>query len=201
MNSGIAGYPADFTSSLHLDHFLPECKPVKPLTKQVVIELMQKYSTNGVFGIKVPFVAYQDEIKSNTLLDIFPEKPKFIYTHRKDKLDQAISSLIAVQSGKYYSFQSAPLPSFQSYSKKNIDTFLNIINTQEEVWEKWFNANDIKPLRISYEELEADPSKTVGKVLQYLDIDVADFAMPSTKLRKQANEVNNEWKHRYESGE
>ena len=199
MNSGLAGYPADFTNALHLEHFLPDCKAHRPMTKKSMVELIGKYSANGIFGIKLPYASYKKEIERSTLLNLFPETPKFIYITREDKLKQAISALKAVGERKYYSFQEVENKTKESYSKKNIDFYLNNIKDQESEWERYFSRTNSNPLRISYEELETDQTNTLTKVLEFLDVNVTKFVPSKTKLKKQSNDVNLEWEKKYKS--
>lgn len=200
MDTGLVGYPVDYSSQAHLDLFLSGCEARKPLTTKRIDELIKSYSTGGVFGIKIPYFSFQKEIQNNALSDLFPIQPKYIYITREDKIKQAVSMARAFQTGRHYSFQKTKDVMPLQYIAGHIRSCLEEIEKESEIWEDYFTRNGINPLRVTYEELDSNSKKTVVNVLEYIGVTVpAGFRLPPARLKKQADKISAEWEVRYKA--
>ena len=66
-------------------------------------------------------------------------------------------------------------------------------------WEDWFAASGVDPLRITYEELSAGPTKTLSAMLDRLGLDVAAADGVEPAVAKLADDTNHEWAARFRS--
>ena len=67
----------------------------------------------------------------------------------------------------------------------------------DQGWEDWFKAERIEPVRITYEELSADPGETLRLVMGRLALDpeIANEITPGVK--KLADETSRDWATRF----
>jgi LPS sulfotransferase NodH len=125
---------------------------------------------------------------------IFPA-PSYIWITREDTLAQGVSWWKAITSGKWT--DGRPVTGEPTFDVDGISTRVRRIGEHTEAWRRWFGTNGIEPLRLTYEQLAADPSGTARRVLAFVGVDVpADFAVtPATE--QQADAVNEDWIRRY----
>ena len=64
-------------------------------------------------------------------------------------------------------------------------------------WRRWFEENGVDPLRLTYEELVADPTATARRVLELVGVDVPTGFAGAPGTEQQADAVNEEWIRRY----
>ena len=76
---------------------------------------------------------------------------------------------------------------------------LKKMTAHDDDWERWFAASEISPLRITYEELSAGPTKTLRTMLDRLGLerDAADGVEPA--VAKLADDINQHWAVRFRS--
>lgn len=159
--------------------------------------IRHRTSPNGTFGFKVhwhEFVRYfsQDStVKFESLLA--PER--IIYIRRIDKIRQAVSYARASQTQQYTSeMQAIKLP---IYRRETILTSLNLILREEHCWEQFFENKNIVPLRIDYEELVTEYTKSVLNVAAHLGIALQSDEVGSPPIRRLADSVTEEWAYRF----
>jgi len=149
----------------------------------------------GTFGAKVGIhqLAY---LSKYGYLQRPISSPKFIYITRKDIVMQAVSLYIAWTTGAWTSNKSPQKT--PEYSMNGIAQQLKAIMTTQTQFETFFAAHQIKPLRISYEGIEAELEKKSLQVCRFVGIPKArniTFAQPTLKV--QRTELNNEWAERF----
>ncbi|MEM7269667.1 MAG: Stf0 family sulfotransferase, partial [Pseudomonadota bacterium] len=66
----------------------------------------------------------------------------------------------------------------------------------DAAWARWFTAEGLSPLRLTYEDLAADPAAALRAVLDGLGLDAAhaDGVLPGTA--KLADEISADWARR-----
>lgn len=162
---------------------------------------------NGVCGMKSDW-DYLDVLGQYFPVDavdnILRRFTHFIYLHRQNKLAQSVSWYIAAQSGVFTSTNRGKPdkgdPLAVSYDCLEIDMRLARIEAASKRWMFWFSRNEIDPLFVTYEEMEADMSEAVQRILHFLDVDAVDVPIQYT-LQKQVNSLKAEFIARYKAGE
>ncbi len=125
---------------------------------------------------------------------------KYVWMRRKDKLGTAISLSMAEQTQRWHKRGGSDdePPAKPRYDADQIRRYINLADQSECWWEKYFKTNGQQPLDVFYETLLEDYEGTIVRVLEHLDIPVpADFSLPKPSLKKQANELNVEWRERF----
>lgn len=117
--------------------------------------------------------------------DLFPN-PTFVHLARKDRVRQAVSALMAEQTGEWRSFQEggrdgAGAPAYQFERLQRLIGFGDYCHRH---WRALFDVLDVQPYALTYEALDADYAGTVGPLLQYLGA-AAPPAAP--RLRRQSD--------------
>jgi LPS sulfotransferase NodH len=129
----------------------------------------------------------------------------FIHLTRENKLDQAISYVKAKQSGLWHKapdgteLERLSEPEELVYDAAAIAAQLELSEKMEAEWEAWFANEQIKPLRITYDELSAAPYATLMRVLQALSLEHEPKAKVTPPVAKLADATNQEWAERFQS--
>jgi LPS sulfotransferase NodH len=167
--------------------------------------LSEGTSANGVFAAKVmwghmgEFLLYARrsardyQSSDRTVIEALLPQPRFVWLRRDDTVAQAVSWTKAAQTDQWRAGgEVAPLV----YSFAQIDWLVHQIRVWDGAWRRWFEAQRIDPLPLAYEELAADPAGVVDRVLGSLGLELP-AAAPSSSMRKQADDVSEEWISRY----
>ena len=126
--------------------------------------------------------------------------PRFIFVTRNDLLDQAISFSIADQT-KAWTSGDRPVIESPEYAREDIVNRINGISSENALFEQFFALNGIRPLRVGYEAMIANPERTLARVSKYLDLPALELNLGKIPLAKQGNATNREWRARFLSGE
>ena len=123
---------------------------------------------NGVFGMKADL--YQASILMRRGLFLGgPLTWKYIYLTRQDLLLQAISLHRAIQTD-VWSTASGPPKAACVYDPAAILAQVRALAGVMAQWEFVFAGLGIAPLRVTYEDLEADPRNVLARIASYLGI-------------------------------
>jgi LPS sulfotransferase NodH len=169
-------------------------------------------SPNGVFGVKIMWEQmgycirflrqlpqYQNfelsppDFISSTFRNLF-----YIWMTRRDKIRQAISDDIAIQTGDWTGIHK-PSPQIKpTFNYNRIDFLYHRILAAEDGWHRYFKDAGVTPFKVVYEEFIATYEETIGAILDYLKIPVpANHIIAPRKLKKMADATNEEWVQRY----
>jgi LPS sulfotransferase NodH len=155
-------------------------------------------SPNGVFGLNVHLQHFKAFLRAYPELTQALSPLTFIHTTRRNKVAQAVSMAKAYQTSAWTSQMKAN-PTVK-YDRKLIEMCLQDLAQQEREWEDWFAANDVKPLRVIYEDLAADRPGTVRSILEQLGVqDDEPVAVELPPVEKQSDSTNKEWIARFEA--
>jgi LPS sulfotransferase NodH len=170
---------------------------------------------NGVFGAKLMWGTL-DELVAR-LGRVFPDlagdgagllerafgRTGFVFLSRADVVAQAVSWLRAEQTGTWYiggkgeiggSAGTGGPPSFDA---GQIGRLIQVIGEHNAAWEAWFASAGVRPLRVSYEELDADVAGVTLGILGFLGLDVPDGQVIAPRHERQADELSARWIERY----
>lgn len=117
---------------------------------------------------------------------LFP-KPEFVHLWREDRLRQAVSSVIAVETGRWRSIPGAAPddpPATAPFEPERIERIMGYSDFCHGHFRNLFAAMGATPHSLTYEALTADYVAAVRAVLRYLGSD----AEPQTpRMRRQAD--------------
>ncbi len=135
----------------------------------------------------------RDDLKG--VLDALLGEVHFVHVSRPDTVAQAVSLWKAVQTEEWRDGGNGSDDSAQpEYSFAGLDHLRRQLEHQDAAWREWFAERGAEPLRIDYDELEADPRGAARSVLELIGVD-AD--VPEPPLKRQGDERSERWAERY----
>jgi len=168
----------------------------------------------GIFGLRL-MRENLDEL-SSILDQIFPQTSsdtarfekafgKILYLHlsRENKLAQAISYIKAEQTGLWHvapdgtEIERLGAPQDPQYDFARLKAEVTKLENYDAAWNAWFDAQGVKPFRIFYESLSADPAATLIRICEALGVQAPKAADVKPGVAKLADEVSRDWMRRY----
>jgi LPS sulfotransferase NodH len=197
--TGILGAPCEYLNPGYELRVLMKRFNVFSQADYIAKLLERRTSKNGVFGMKEHFHHFEAFLKGYpALLDVL-SPVTYIYINRRDKVAQAVSMAKALQTNWWSSrMEEGPKPPLQ-YDRELIAKCLKEVELQDAGWLKWFDAQNVAPFQLTYEDLTADTAGTVSSIVELLGVqndERVEVAVPPAK--KQSDETNQEWIERFE---
>lgn len=120
---------------------------------------------------------------------------QWVQVCRADKFDQAISFWRAKASGRWHVYAKESEPQLD-YDFAAIHAALREIELHDRLWDDFFDCAGITPIRVIYEEIEADPATKLAAVLASLGV---PFEAPKTMvaLKRQRDELSSTLRERF----
>jgi len=198
------------------EHFHHNITPENPQGDDIpdyaayIDQLLDQWTTpNGVFGAKVGggqwhhltrhvrrIDGYANMPLSDAMAGLFPDL-HYIWLTRRNKVRQAVSHWMAIQSGRWGSFHEATNPD-PEYKFEAIDYLTQELVMREAVWADYFADYHIIPHIVVYEDFVQKKAETVRGIFDFLNIETADdFSVPEPKHTRLANSLSEEWVQRY----
>ncbi|WP_319462436.1 Stf0 family sulfotransferase [Micromonospora sp. RTP1Z1] len=167
---------------------------------------------NGAFGAKLMWGTLDRVVAG--LATVHPElagaddallrrafgRTAFVYLRRGDVLAQAVSWLRAEQTDLWYVGDAGANHEPPRYDPDGIDDLLRTIDAHNAAWEEWFARYDVRPHRVRYEDLAADPTGVARGTLDVLGLDLPADAVIRPRHRRRADALNQEWIARHRAG-
>ena len=167
---------------------------------------------NGVFGTKIMWAYFRDFVRlarrTPGLEDIRPcEVPgavlpnlgRFVWIQRKDTTRQAVSLWKALQTQQWRrdTDDETGAPGLR-FNFAAVDHLKLRIDEHNAAWRAFFDRCGAEPVEVVYEELAADYETTVSRVLDSLEVPIPEgFAVEKPKMKRQADELSEEWVRLY----
>lgn len=130
----------------------------------------------------------------------------FIHLTRPDRLGQAISRLRAEQTGLWHRHADGselerldPRAKMAGYDAAAISAHIATHEAFDAAWEAWFAQQAMAPLRVTYDQLSADPTAVLASILSALDLDGARAQTVPPQTAKLADETSQAWRRRFEA--
>lgn len=126
-------------------------------------------------------------------------RPAFLHLSRRDKAAQAVSLLKAEQSGIWHRgadgsvLEGAEVPGALAYDEPRLRALLAELEADDAAWADFFAAHGIEPLRLTYEQLAADPRDTLRCVLATLGLDPGTSATIPIPTARLADATSTAW--------
>lgn len=127
----------------------------------------------------------------------------FVHLTRQNKIEQAISYVIASQTGLWHKapneveLERLSRPRDPLYDNDSIQSQLTELEAMDKGWEPWFEEEGLTPLRITYEDLSAEPFEVAGRLLEELGLNkklTDGLELPVAKL---GDDINKQWAIRF----
>lgn len=172
-------------------------------------------SGNGVFGAKLmggtldelvaKLAAVHPSLAGNdaALLERTFGRTRFVHLRREDVLAQAVSWLRAEQTGTWYAGGSGEIGgaggngAAPRFDAGRIQELIQLIEEHNAGWERWFASSSVSPLRVTYEELDADVTGVTRRVLDFLGLALPEGRVIEPRHRRQADTLNAQWIDRF----
>lgn len=165
------------------------------LAEYTAAVLRRGSSANGVFGVKVSADQLLWLARERIIPDVIKD-PAYVYVTRRDLLGQAISLTIARQTGRWSTkLQGHGEPEYDPLAIAEAAQW--IVESQAQ-FEYFFAIHGIEPLRVSYEDLDADLEGTVTLVAQHLGVEGRmSVDRNASPRQRQRTLVNDEFRERF----
>lgn len=220
--TGVTGRPNSYYRSQNVPDWANEWgvpaphAPGDPEFERAYLDAVKRVggAGTGMFGLRLMWgtvgelrqrlrVIFPDAANDASLLNEAFGRPRYIYLRRLDQVGQAISRLRAEQGGLWHraadgsdrerSAQSVP----ETYDADRIASFAREAEADNASWDAWFDAQTIKPLRLTYEELAAAPQATLAIVLKGLGQDPVIAASIQVQTARLADATSRQWSQRF----
>ena len=214
--TGVAGYPESYFRSQDIAARAKAwgiCRQDGSFTFEDYLNcvLERGRSTNDVFSTRVMW-GTMAELTSNLRLigtagddlEVLSQAfgtTKFVYLERIDRVAQAISRLRAEQTHVWHVTDSADHanPKREAfYNEAAIQHYIDESEAHDRAWNKWFHQNNILPLRLNYEDLDAAAIPVVHQVLDFIGVDHPKIPITASNVR-MADDMSAEWAQRFRS--
>ncbi|MDE0420613.1 MAG: Stf0 family sulfotransferase [Gammaproteobacteria bacterium] len=123
----------------------------------------------------------------------------FVWLRRRDTLRQAVSFWRATTPcDQFRRPKDSALANAPEFDATAIRRFVELMETQDARWGRWFDENGIVPLEIAYEDLDRHPARTVNRVLDHLGVRaVVTLTQPTVK--RQADRLTEQYVEQYKA--
>lgn len=121
--------------------------------------------------------------------DILPAA-EFVYLERRDVVRQAVSAVVAAQTGMWRSIPGVGRTEATGEAGYDYDRILAMVafaRDSADHWAGYFAANAAAPLKVDYEQLVRDYAGTMGALLAALD---RPGEAPPQRMQRQSNATN-----------
>lgn len=224
--TGVSGKPDSYFHQPSLEAWQADLEVVPPegaSEREVVAALFaaaieQGTAGTGMFGLRLQRHSFDFFTEKLALLHPEPAteaarfeaafgRTLFIHLTRPDKLAQAISYLKAQQSGLWHraadgsELERLAPPQEPVYDGAALRAERDDMLAMDVAWNAWFEAQGLAPLRLTYDDLSADPRGTLRTVLDRLGLDpvIADGVAPG--VMKLSDRTNADWTARFRAEE
>jgi LPS sulfotransferase NodH len=220
IGTGIAGRPrAYFNRVAHynprMQKYLGNAKDDDGYLDRVVVAAT---TPNGVFGAKVHWEHFLNlvakterrcheggEAVSASMPARFQEHLpdlRYIWLVRRNKIARAISHYRVKKTNRWqldsrWVTDDTGGEGDPGFDFDAIEAFVRLGEAEDAHWQEYFQAHNISPLELNYEELTKDLEGMVRRVLEFLGIPAEDVRVPPPTLRQQADQRSQEWEQRY----
>ena len=187
------GFPLEYTNQNNLPIWM-QLFNTDSIDDTLTSIIKHRTSENGVFGIKVHFAHIHQFGSFENLLHFFPDA-HFVFLSRKDLLRQAISLVVARQTGKWIKFQIAV--GSPSYDFDQINNALLDIISHNAAWQYYLSVNNCQRIDILYEDMIVDINETIQKIATFIGETNHLIPIESHKHDNKHTQIYDEWKNLY----
>lgn len=179
--------------------------------KLVETALGKGTTENGVLGTKIMWAYFRDFVRlarrrglqekrpCEVPAAVLPNLRRFVWMHRGDTTRQAVSLWKALQTQQWRRDSDEDIGGQGlRFSFAAVDHLKLRIDEHNAAWQDFFGACGVEPMEVIYEELVEDYEDTVLWLLDGIGVSIPeDFAVVQPKMRRQADELSEEWVRLY----
>ncbi len=158
--------------------------------------LVRHTRKNNLVSIKVA-PTHLEILGRAGILDQIIDRTHFILIERADKLAQAISHVIAFQTGRFTSIEKGQEGVKPVFKREDIT---NVLIGHAEAYKEFnlfFGSNGLVPAHIIYEQLVLNPERVIRYIGRTIGIPSLTVNPNKLSLIRQANALNEEWRKLY----
>jgi trehalose 2-sulfotransferase len=134
------------------------------------------------------------------ILDALGPRAHYLLMERQDRLGQAISRVIASQTGRWSTAHKSDVPdSALVYDRRAIDTELEKVARSNAAFYAFFAANGIVPVHTSYEALLAGAAPVMDAIATTMGLRPLHAWPERVGIGQQAGPVNVLWRSLHEA--
>ena len=211
--TGVTGHPNSFYRHLSIPNWVERWKldADTPDFDRVYLDAALKAGNAGMFGMRQ---MWDHKLEMDAALArLYPTLSewerleaafgsiRFLYLQREDVIAQAVSRAMAEQSGLWHQHADGSTREQVGerkdpiYDRDQIVRYVSEAKADNQRWEDWFTANNITPLRLTYEALAADPQAELDRIM-------SDFGLAPVKAtiksRKLSDALSKAWIKQYQ---
>jgi LPS sulfotransferase NodH len=148
-----------------------------------------------MFGMKSSYSQAMMLVRSGAVPRFFNDV-RWVILRRRDILSQAISFSIAFQT-KQWSSKVAQEQSTVQYNFQDIEQRLKNLTVAYNAMDAFCEEQGVDPYRIVYEDFALDPIQGARDLAAHLGVTDVDFDHSELKMRKQRNELSEEFRQKF----
>ncbi|MCC7273756.1 MAG: hypothetical protein IT561_13885 [Alphaproteobacteria bacterium] len=169
---------------IDIDRYLPEV-------------VRRRTSPGGRFGIKIHFRHLQPALRL-PIVRAMLRASDFVHIRRRDRLGQAISYAVALDSGEWsrLSGEAAEVGEDRPYDDARLRRIMSDLGAEEDGWQQFYEANGIEPALIWYEDLTVDPVSALAPLLRHLGVPDAVPMPDRVAIARQSDPRKKLWRAR-----
>jgi trehalose 2-sulfotransferase len=187
------GRPLEYFNTEGRRRFTDPLYPDDPV-RQIARILTTGATANGVYGVKV-FPTHVDAIRDRVQWSDALPNLRFVHLVREDLVGQAISLCRGVQTGRFRSPQPESAP--PSYDGPAILANIRLFARHEARWSAFFARNGIRPLRLVYERVAAEPQAAVDAVADLLAVERPRIDPARVDQIVMRDALSEDWRRRF----
>lgn len=161
--------------------------------------LRARTGPNGIFGMKLHLNHFRFLYEFSEQYGRFTPI-KFIWMNRTGLVEQAVSHVIAKQTGVWTAAQDEV--GKVEYKHSSIERSVRVIKNMQAVWARFFKKTGAKPYRVNYEDFCSRPSEIIGEIADFLGVELS----PGSRIgdlppvEHQSDDTKAEWAARFRAG-
>jgi LPS sulfotransferase NodH len=196
------GHPQEFLNEAFLLRF-EELFPDPSLADLESFLLGHYTSKDGVFGLKSDWTRLNAARQADYLPALHSGFDLYVYLTRRDFLSQAISLTVAQQSGVWEEVQARyaepDVYTRLAYDEAQIMDNVTALMEHEYQWTKFLQCVKRPVLKLSYEQLAANPGAAVASIAGELGLAIPYGLVPdgAAAIQPAPSRVNSEWRLRF----
>lgn len=158
-------------------------------------QIADEFGHNDTFTLKAGLRQLYHLAKLGFLDDLLPD-PRFILITRDDVVAQAVSWVVASQTGQWTSNQERGDAELE-YDFAAIHTRIGVLLEENVAFRAFLSRNGCETHFVRYEDMRARPGRTVKTLAEALGFESVQFRPGRVAIKSQHSPVNAEWKARY----